>query len=296
MKDAYYFSHDANARHDPKIVAMMRVWKDKGYGRYWVIIESLRETDTEHYQLPHKPYIYEALAEDAHCTPASMQDFIKDCIERTELLTSDGEHFWSDSLRRRMAQREALSEARAAAGKLGAEAKWRQTDGKAMAKDGKPMAKDGNRMALKERKGKERKRKEMVPSAPVSENDAPAPPTVTPLMEKCFPLLKSVACYPFDEVKDVEMIAGLVEEFPQVNIFAELRAWKRYKFDHPLEAKSSPRSQIGNWMKKAEPAGEQEQSEPFTYTIKTKEEQDAEYEAEMRRLAAGCSPSPKSGS
>ena len=42
-KDAYYFPHDSNARHDPKIVAMTAVYGMAGYGYYWAIIEILRE-------------------------------------------------------------------------------------------------------------------------------------------------------------------------------------------------------------------------------------------------------------
>lgn len=42
-KDAYYFSHDANATNDPKIMVMIAQWGLEAYGIFWVLIEHLRE-------------------------------------------------------------------------------------------------------------------------------------------------------------------------------------------------------------------------------------------------------------
>ncbi|MDQ7860585.1 DUF4373 domain-containing protein [Peribacillus frigoritolerans] len=44
-KDAYYFTHDSNARHDPKVTAMRGVYGSEGYGWYWMLIEMLRESN-----------------------------------------------------------------------------------------------------------------------------------------------------------------------------------------------------------------------------------------------------------
>lgn len=38
-KNTYYFSHDANAHEDPKIVALMVKYTAKGYGWWWIMIE-----------------------------------------------------------------------------------------------------------------------------------------------------------------------------------------------------------------------------------------------------------------
>jgi hypothetical protein len=43
MKDAYYFSHDTNARNDPKIAAMRQSYGVEGYGLYWIVVEMLAE-------------------------------------------------------------------------------------------------------------------------------------------------------------------------------------------------------------------------------------------------------------
>lgn len=42
-KDAYYFSHDSNAKDDPKCVLMIEQLGMEGYGIYWVLIETLRD-------------------------------------------------------------------------------------------------------------------------------------------------------------------------------------------------------------------------------------------------------------
>ena len=41
-KDAYYFSHDANAQDDPKLMKLMDDMGAEGYGIFWLLIEKLR--------------------------------------------------------------------------------------------------------------------------------------------------------------------------------------------------------------------------------------------------------------
>jgi len=42
-KDAYYFSHDSNAKDDPKIMIMVEQLGLESYGIFWVLLETLRE-------------------------------------------------------------------------------------------------------------------------------------------------------------------------------------------------------------------------------------------------------------
>jgi len=42
MKEAFYFSHDANAQHDPKVIKMLSKLGWEGYGIYWALVERLR--------------------------------------------------------------------------------------------------------------------------------------------------------------------------------------------------------------------------------------------------------------
>lgn len=44
-KNTIYFTHDSNARRDPKILALIADYGYEGYGRFWALIEFLREQD-----------------------------------------------------------------------------------------------------------------------------------------------------------------------------------------------------------------------------------------------------------
>lgn len=124
-KDAYYFSHDSNARNDPKICAMLSVYSMEGYGWYWVIIEMLREQKSYRLRISGK-YNSNALAMQMHCSPEKAAQFIQDCIhefvgEKDEgLFQTDGDFIWSNSLLRRMEKKEE----RSVKAKKAAEARW----------------------------------------------------------------------------------------------------------------------------------------------------------------------------
>lgn len=49
-KDAYYFSHDANAQDDPKCMLLIDQMGMEGYGIFWALIERLR--NEAEYKLP----------------------------------------------------------------------------------------------------------------------------------------------------------------------------------------------------------------------------------------------------
>ena len=99
--DPYYFTHDANASGDPKIKAMIRKYGAEGYGRFWIVIEMLRTQAG--YKIEDKPYNWEALAEQMHCTSDALALYIKDCIEVFELFVRDESGFiYSASLLKRM--------------------------------------------------------------------------------------------------------------------------------------------------------------------------------------------------
>jgi hypothetical protein len=153
-KDAYYFSHDSNARSDPKIMALINNYGIEGYGRWWVVVEMLREQSD--YRLKHCEWSTNALAMAMLCDTNSAEKFIHDCINRFELLESDDEHFWSNSLLRRMEMREEKRQKRVDAGRKGAEIRW--SDSKAIAMP-KQSHSDTIAMDSKERKGNESKEK-----------------------------------------------------------------------------------------------------------------------------------------
>lgn len=109
MKEAYYFSHDSNARRDPDILKMRSVYGSEGYGWYWMIVEMMR--DQTDYKLDmHSRYAFNALALELLCENEKAQYFITDCINEFNLFETDGIYFWSNSLLRRMNKKEKNSE------------------------------------------------------------------------------------------------------------------------------------------------------------------------------------------
>ena len=111
-KDAYYFSHDANSRHDPKCLKLQAKYGMRGYGVFWVVIETLREhTD---YKMP----IKDIDAIDMDCK-GNANEVIMYCIE-IGLLESDGVCFYAPSLLRRMEHLDGIRAKR----KKAAEERW----------------------------------------------------------------------------------------------------------------------------------------------------------------------------
>lgn len=66
-----------------------------------------------------------------------------------------------------------------------------------------------------------------------------------------FAVLKGVVGYQLEPEKDLAMLDALAEEFPSVNVVAEIKKWATAKLDRPLGPTSSPRSQLRNWMLKS---------------------------------------------
>jgi DnaD/phage-associated family protein len=177
-KEAYYFSHDSNARNDPKILALRSEYDIQGYGIYWVIIEMLREQ--EDFKLPKKNYIWNAIAMQVHSNDFAKEDaksFVEFCINDCDLFVDDEKHFWSNSLLKRMEKKNELSEKRAAAAKK----RWQKPaknkdsenddDANAMQKHANAEQNDARKgKEIKERKGKETKTNKTDAGGVVSEN------------------------------------------------------------------------------------------------------------------------------
>ncbi|MCA1021818.1 Lin1244/Lin1753 domain-containing protein [Halobacillus litoralis] len=159
-KEAYYFSHDSNARNDPKIMAMISEHGIQGYGMFWVVVEMLREQ--EEYKLPVKKYVFNALAMQTQCGADAMQSFVDACINEYELFESDGEFFWSNSLKKRMNKKNTKSEK----AKKAAEARWnkarqnKDSDKQKENEKAQAMQPHSKRNAQAMPKGKESKEKE----------------------------------------------------------------------------------------------------------------------------------------
>jgi len=138
MKDTFYFSHDYNARTDPKIKRLMAKHGMTGYGIYWAIIEDLYNNAN-------------ALQTDCESIAYDLRvdsEIIKSIIFDFDLFKIDGEIFSSLSIQRRLDDRNEKSEK----ARKSAEYRWNKKLENANAMR---TQSDGN--AIKERKGKERK-------------------------------------------------------------------------------------------------------------------------------------------
>lgn len=131
-KDKYYFPHDSNARHDPKITAMRSVYGAEGYGWYWILLELMREQDG--YLLPiNTKYSYLSLAQQMGCDKKSCTKFITDCLEEFDLFERNEDYFWSASFLSRMQKVDELRQTRRDA----INSRWDKVRAKKESKDNK---------------------------------------------------------------------------------------------------------------------------------------------------------------
>jgi hypothetical protein len=98
-KDAYWFTHDSNARMDEKTLELRARYDWEGYGIFWAVIETLREQSRYEYQHARIAGLAVSIGKPREW----MEQFIADCIE-IGLLASDGQVFYSQSLNDRMAR------------------------------------------------------------------------------------------------------------------------------------------------------------------------------------------------
>ena len=89
-----YFSHDSNAKDDPKIIKLIDSLGLEGYGAFWVLIESLREQPNLRLPIIAIPRLSR--------TFGITQQKLEGVIYHFELFQHDGEFFYSESLINRM--------------------------------------------------------------------------------------------------------------------------------------------------------------------------------------------------
>lgn len=174
-KDAYFFSHDCNARNDPKILALRSIYGAEGYGVYFMLIEILREQPE--YKLPITKYIWNTLAMQMQMEASKLEQIITDCCTEfsdggnNTLLVNDGEYLYSASLLRRMGKVDDISKLRREAAKK----RWENQpckvsdgsedsneDANAEQKVSKEKERKENQSKAKQSKAKEKKEKETI--------------------------------------------------------------------------------------------------------------------------------------
>lgn len=157
-KDTFYFSHDYTSRNDPKLVKVLMKMGHEGKGIFWDLIEMLYEQNGVLKVDEIDLYAFAIKAD-----PEKIRQLINDF----DLFKTDGVEFWSDSVIRRLEERDSRSKKY----KDNAAKRWDKykcidnQDVNANEKTSNAnenaiaMQLQSNCIALKERKGKEIKEK-----------------------------------------------------------------------------------------------------------------------------------------
>ena len=121
MKDAYYFSHDSNARNDQRLIKVRMKYGMEGYGIYFGIIEIMREQ--EDYSIGESDI--ESVAYDLRSEKEMVQDILYNhrLFEIGRDIDKEEAYFFSKSLKRRMEKLDLIKQKRAEAGRKGGKVK-----------------------------------------------------------------------------------------------------------------------------------------------------------------------------
>jgi hypothetical protein len=103
MKDTFFFSHDYNARTDPKMQKVLMKHGCAGIGVYWCVIEQIYEQGGI-LPLSDCESIAFALRMDEKVVESIVIDF--------DLFKNDGVNFWSESVNQRLNKRAEIAEKR----------------------------------------------------------------------------------------------------------------------------------------------------------------------------------------
>ena len=105
-KNTYYFSHDANAHEDPRIISLMVKFGAEGYGWWWILVEVMMQ---QGYELDMndptmKPMLFRlCFAKDEE----KFDEFLEYCLE-LKLLKDDDGKLISPSLLKRVERLEEI--------------------------------------------------------------------------------------------------------------------------------------------------------------------------------------------
>ena len=105
-----YFSHDAGARRDPKMLKLRAEYGAEGVGVFWMMIEIMRESDDYSIELAMRDD-YKGLAYELSVDDKFLEELIADCVE-WKLFIFDSKKLFSESLNRRMDAMESVSQKR----------------------------------------------------------------------------------------------------------------------------------------------------------------------------------------
>lgn len=128
-----WFPHDADATSDEKMVKMLIDWGMTGYGMFWRIIEQMRVSNDYCLSLKGK-HPLKGLAHLLQTSDIEVKKFINECIKDyidssgLGLFSTDGEIFWSESLKTRMKRMDEILIMRRLLGSKGGRKRWQLED------------------------------------------------------------------------------------------------------------------------------------------------------------------------
>lgn len=147
-KEAYYFSHDANAMDDPKCMMLIDQLGMEGYGIFWGLIERLRQE--KEYKLPIS--VLPSLAKRWGTSTEKMQTV----VSKYGLFIMDEMDFFSDRLRRSM-------EEKSLKGRNSANIRWGNASALQTHSERNAIGMQNDAIKVKESKVKESKGKVFTP-------------------------------------------------------------------------------------------------------------------------------------
>ena len=143
-ENTFYFSHDVNARNDPKLIKLLMKHGIAGIGIFWCLIEMLYENNGELLTSECDSYAF-ALHTD--------YDVVNSVINNFDLFQKNDKAFWSERVNDNMYNRKFKSEK----AKLSASLRWNKSknNANALKNNANALPTQSECNAIKERKGKE---------------------------------------------------------------------------------------------------------------------------------------------
>lgn len=154
-----YFTHDYNARNDPKCVALIKDFGMTGYGVFWCLVEIMNEQGG---RIKKFPSLFSALAHDLKIRENALTKQIEAMLHKYHLLVEDEKYIWSESVLGRLSEREDKKKKRIEAGRLGGVNSGKSRTNAKQTKQNE--ANEANKRKGKEIKGKEKKERGIYPT------------------------------------------------------------------------------------------------------------------------------------
>lgn len=174
MKKVNYFSHDTNARSDPKILNFRSEFGWEGYGLFWALVEMMFESDDSKIKFA----ALKGISFSFNIDITLLRNVI-DCCVREGLFASDEESFWSNGVVKRKRLMEEETRKKSKAGKKGMEARWgksvnKQNDNDVITGDNSVITENNKIKEKKEKEIKEKKEKKEIIISPYGDMSAAA--------------------------------------------------------------------------------------------------------------------------